>query len=134
MHQKISKKEKGIAAVLTCLVTMSCLWTSFYFVPTFIRFFELFGAEIQSDTEYVLNTYMYWNVFGVIAILGFMLIIKSKRFLGWFLIVIATLSMYVVVATAYPALLTPILELDTSSEGSEEKILVPLTDHSNGTR
>lgn len=111
MTKDSAKFEKYSAATITFVLSGIFLALSFYVVPSFERLFAQAEFELPLVTKRIIGMSPYWSIFGAIAITGCILIFRSKKKLGWFLIAIAGLALLIIIPSMIHAMYEPIFQL-----------------------
>lgn len=102
---------QGVVGFLVAL-TIACVYLilSFFLMPRFDDLFAHARLPLPNITQAVFSTGRYWNVFGLVALIGAGLIYRSKAKVGWTLIVLSGISILIAVAVFVKAMYAPVLQ------------------------
>ena len=96
-------------AVLVTLLVVGFYVNVFFLLPEFDSIFRNAGLMIPWHTQVVLDTYKFWFLFLVMALVGFALVWWRQSRHGWYLLVAAVVSVLVLMPFTIWALYQPVL-------------------------
>lgn len=107
-----AKLEKNIATAIAILLTIAFLVMTFIVVPSFQRLLAEAEFHLPPVTKLAIDSSPYWNIFGAVAVIGSFLVSRSRKGLGWFLIVTAGLTFLATIPFLVHAMYEPIFQLE----------------------
>ena len=101
--------DKGIATGALVIV-IGFYGYVVYSVPAYEELFRDFEMSLPISTQIVFGTYLYWSIFVVLGVVGCTLILWRSDRRGWFFLVPALLSVFVLLPVTVWAMYAPILD------------------------
>jgi hypothetical protein len=91
MRGPISSLEKSIATLVLLLAAAAFVYL-YFLVSSFEELFRDVDVVIPRRTQLVLDTYVYWSVFPIVALGGHFLVCWYGNQRGWYLLLASTLA------------------------------------------
>ena len=101
--------DKGTAIGALVIVTGFYAYV-FFSIPVYQELFRDFETSLPISTRIVFGTYLYWNIFVVLGVVGCILILWRSDRRGWYFLVPALLSVFLLLSVTVWAMYAPILE------------------------
>ena len=107
----LAKSENLAATIIAGIILGSFLVVTFYVVPSFERLLAEAEFNLPPITKFAIDSSLYWNIFGIIAVTGCILVSRLKKKVGWFLIVSAGMALLSTIPFLIHAMYEPIFQL-----------------------
>jgi type II secretory pathway component PulF len=114
MIKDYAKLENVVAMASTVFITGAFLALTTVAVPSFERLIA--EAEFNSPpiTKLAIDSSPFWNIFGVLAIVGCFFVLRSRKKLGWFLIATAGVALIAIIPFLVQAMYEPIFQYESN--------------------